>query len=155
MSLIRLVTWLLLLGVGLTACAHRERDFIPADGDECPRGGICKVRVEVLTQGTGCSVRLGNARQKNLYMPPGDLDVVIQWHLDRAAEQNYEFRNDSIYLKTGTTDQFQLAGALARGKKFMIVNANEKTESFEYNIKVYRKQGGPCVVLDPFIHNIN
>jgi len=147
----RVLGWTILGTVGLTACAMQPIGH--ARLYQCGPG-ICKVEVTVAMEGDRCVARLVDPTQTTLRMPQYN-GVVIQWQLHRDVDGTHEFRDTSIRLKTGSTDQFQPDGAIGGGKKYQLVNKNSNSETYEYYIKVYSRTTPQVCELDPFIRNVN
>ncbi len=148
---IRVVGWMIPGLLGLAACTTVPTGHMRYY--QCTPG-ICKVEVTVAPEGDKCVAKLVNPVQTTLRMPR-EMDVTIQWHLHGDIERTHEFRDTSIRLKTGSTDQFQLPGAIGGGKKYQIVNRNSNSETYEYYIKVYSRTSAQVCELDPFIRNVN
>jgi hypothetical protein len=155
-------------GAGAGSCS------LVATRDACPdaftkgevngcQTGICANPVNVVWDGKACQVMVG---AQTIRMSKGNRDAQLRWWLPDSS--NWEFREESSLFALpilfsdqnapGLRAQFSNRNVVGNGKAVHLKNANTNSEKYQYQIRVFKKGGGPtdCIdSTDPVIYNDN
>jgi hypothetical protein len=127
--------------------------------DRCQQS-LCAIPVQVVWDGKACQVLVGS---QVLQMQRGNRGATIQWWLPR--ESPWEFRGEATRFALPVNFKDQSAPALrdqfsnlrvGPDNRVSLRNENSNSLKYEYQIRVYKKGGGPRDYIDsvdPVIYN--
>ena len=144
----------------VTTQADCPDSFTKGDVDGCSTS-VCPIPVNLVWDGKACQVIVG---AQIIKMAKGHNDALLRWWLPNGSK--WEFREESSLFALpinftnqsapGLRDQFQDRNVVANGKAVHLKNRNTNKEKYEYQIRVFKQDGGPNDFIestDPVIYN--
>lgn len=179
------LAWMVFAAIGLAGCGTTGPVAMGGGGtgagglvttkDDCPgppfiKGevngcstGVCPTPVIVQWDGKACQVMVG---AQTIKMSKGNKDAQLHWWLPDSS--NWEFREESSLFALpilfsdqnapGLRAQFSNANVVGNGKAAHLKNANTNSTKYQYQVRVFKKGGGPRDYIDstdPAIQNDN